>query len=62
MPLGSLTVAAIHENVSFCDFTIVNLSGVATDAIYNFMAARITGNVAPPDYATFGDDAGAIQL
>ncbi len=49
MPLGSLTVAGIHENISFCDFTIVNLSGVATDAIYNFMAARITGNVTPPD-------------
>jgi hypothetical protein len=31
MPLGSLTVAGIHENVSFCDFTIVNLSGVATE-------------------------------
>jgi len=45
MPLGSLTVADIHENVSFCDFTIVNLSGVATDAFYNFMAAPITGNV-----------------
>jgi hypothetical protein len=28
---------------------IVNLSGVATDAVYNFMAATITGIVAPPD-------------
>jgi hypothetical protein len=49
MPLGSFTVAGILENVSFCDFTIVNLSGVATDTVYNFMAAPITGNVAPPD-------------
>jgi hypothetical protein len=48
MPLGSLTVTSINEDVSFCDFTIVNLSGFATDADYNFMAARITGNVAPP--------------
>ncbi|MGH6811561.1 MAG: hypothetical protein ACREDM_04200 [Methylocella sp.] len=42
MPLGSLTVAGITENVSSCDFLIVNLTGVPTDAVYNFMAAPIT--------------------
>ena len=45
MPLGSLTVGNEHVNVSFCDFTIVNLSGVASDAFYAFMAAPITGNI-----------------
>jgi hypothetical protein len=42
MPLGLLMVNAIYENVSYCDFTIVDLNGSPTDAIYNFMAAPIT--------------------
>ena len=42
MPLGSLTVAGILENVSFCDFTIVDLGGMPTDAFHNFFAAGIT--------------------
>jgi hypothetical protein len=40
MPLGLLMVNAIYENVSYCDFTIVDLNGSPTDAIYNFMDAR----------------------
>jgi hypothetical protein len=42
MPLGLLMVNAIYENVSYCDFTIVDFNGSPTDAIYNFMAAPIT--------------------
>jgi hypothetical protein len=42
MPLGLATVAQILENVSFCNFTIVNLSGVPTDTVFNFFAAEIT--------------------
>jgi hypothetical protein len=45
MPLGSFTVQQILQRVSFCDFTIVNLSNAPTDAVFNFVAAPITGYV-----------------
>ena len=42
MPLGSLTVQAIVQNVSYCDFTIASLNGTPTDTVFNFFAAPIT--------------------
>ncbi len=45
MPLGSLTVSGIFENVGFCDLYIVNLSGTPTDAYFNFMAGAITKTI-----------------
>jgi len=42
MPLGLMTVNSIYENVSYCDFTVVDLNGSPTDAVFNFIAAPIT--------------------
>jgi hypothetical protein len=49
MPLGNFSIAGILENVSFCDFTLINFpSNAPTDTIFNFMAAPITKNLKLP--------------